>query len=269
MASNLEPVTPAEPLAPWFGGKRNLAKRIIARIEAIPHRCYAEPFVGMGGVILRRSSRPDNEIVNDINGEIVNLFRIVREHPDELAAQFRWALSSREVFRRLVDVPPDTLTDVQRAARFVYMQRLSFGGKPATEATPGQIGLGPLYKSRMTPDRIRRAVLAAHRRLERVHIECLDWTAFVRRYDRPFTLFYVDPPYWGHEADYGRGIFGRDDFARMAEILAAIEGRFVLSLNDRPEVREVFGRFDIEAVTTSYTASAKAPRKAAELLISN
>ncbi|MDE0661984.1 MAG: DNA adenine methylase [Gammaproteobacteria bacterium] len=269
MASDLEPVDPAEPLAPWFGGKRNLAKQIIARIEAIPHRCYAEPFVGMGGVILRRASRPANEVVNDINGDIVNLFRVVREHPDELANQFRWEVSSREVFRRLVDTPADTLTDVQRAARFLYMQRLSFGAVPATMVTKGQIGLGPQYKAKVSPGQIRRLVEAAHRRLERVHIECLDWARFIERYDRPFTLFYVDPPYWGHERDYGRGIFDRGDFARMAEILGGLKGRFVLSLNDRPEVRDVFAEFDIEPVTTSYSANAKAARKAAELLISN
>ena len=77
----LSPTGPAEPLAPWFGGKRWLAARIIERIEAIPHRCYAEPFVGMGGVFLRRARRPKSEIVNNANGEIVNLFRITRGHP--------------------------------------------------------------------------------------------------------------------------------------------------------------------------------------------
>ena len=86
--SGLEPIEAAEPLARWLGGKRILAKRIIARLEAIPHRCYAEPFVGMGGVFFRRKQRPKSEILNDINGEIVNLFRIVREHPDELTRQF-------------------------------------------------------------------------------------------------------------------------------------------------------------------------------------
>ena len=81
-------VQPAKPLAPWLGGKRNLAGRVIERIEAVEHSCYAEPFVGMGGIFLRRAKRPKSEILNDINGEIVNLFRIVREHPDELNRQF-------------------------------------------------------------------------------------------------------------------------------------------------------------------------------------
>ena len=263
----LVPVSPAEPIAPWFGGKKLLAKCIAARIEATPHHCYAEPFVGMGGVLLRRALRSKSEVINDRNGDIVNLFRIVREHPDELARQFDWTLSSRREFARLIAIPPETLTDVQRAARFAYLQRLTFGGKPAHDATPGQMAPSVHHPARLTPARMRRLITAAHRRLEGVHVECLDWVVFIRRYDRPFTLFYLDPPYWGHENDYGKGLFARADFARMAEILREIQGRFILSLNDRHEVRELFGEFEIEEVQTTYSANARSTRRVGELLI--
>ena len=203
----VQSVAPAEPLAPWFGGKKYLARTIIERIDAIPHRCYAEPFVGMGGVFLRRSLRPKSEIIN--------LFRVVREHADELARQFRWRLSSRGEFRRLIAVSPETLTDIQRA------------------------------------ERMRRLIAAAHQRLQGVHVECLDWDVFLSRFDRPWTLFYIDPPYWSHENDYGKGIFSRGDFARMTELLRTIKGRFLLSLNDQPEVRELFGEFQIKVLSTA------------------
>ena len=189
----LVPTAPAEPLAAWFDGKKYLAKRIAARIEAIPHKCYAKPFAGMGGVLLRRRTRSKSEILNDLNGEIVNLFRIFREYPAELARQFDWVLSSRKEFGRLVAVPVKTLTDVQWAAHFAYMQRLTFGGKPAHDATPGQIGPSAHHPARLTPARMSRLIKAAHRRLEGVHVECLDWEVFIRRYNRPFTLFYLDP----------------------------------------------------------------------------
>ena len=117
--------------------------------------------------------------------------------------------------------------------------------------------------------RIRRRIRVAHRRLQGVKVERLDWHECIRRYDRPFTLFYLDPPYWGHETDYGKGLFAREDFARMADLLRVIKGRFILSLNDRPEVRELFAGFAFEEVTTRYTAQPKASRRAAELLISN
>ena len=266
----LEETAAAEPIAPWFGGKKHLARAIIGRIEAIPHTCYAEPFVGVGGVFLRRRLKPKSEVINDRNSEIVNLFRACREHPGELARQFRWVLSSREEFRRLLGVEPETLTDIQRAARFAYLQRLSFGGKPAQDATPGQMGSSaPHHPARLRADRMQRLIAAAHERLQGVQVECLDWAAFIRRYDRPWTLFYIDPPYWGHENDYGKGIFTRGDFRAMAELLSNIEGRFILSLNDRPQVRQLFGKFEIETVRTSYSANARATRRVNELLIGN
>ena len=266
--SGLVPTEAAEPLAPWRGGKRLLAKRIIARLEAIPHRCYAEPFVGMGGVFFRRKQRPKSEILNDRNGEIVNLFRVVREHPDELTRQFEWALAARGEFVRLLSAPPEILTDIQRAARFAFLQRMTYRGKPAHEVTPGETGAIVSGPASFTPARMQRVIGAAHRRLQGVYVEQLDWAAFMARYDRPTTLFYVDPPYFGHEGDYGKGLFARADFARLAEVLRGIRGRFLLSLNDRPEVRKLFAGFARERVRVRYTMGPK-PKLAAELLISN
>ena len=261
----LRDVEPAEPIAPWLGGKKNLAKRIIARIGAVPHDCYAEPFCGMAGVFLRRTARPKAEILNDINGDIVNLFRVVREHPGELARQFDWTLASRAEFRRLLETPSATLTDVQRAARFAYLQRLRFGGRPDAGSTK----LSPHVTPNLSARKFQSLIAAAHKRLQGVQIERLEWDAFIRRYDKPFTLFYIDPPYWGHEADYGKGLFAREDFARMAELLRGLKGRFILSLNDRPEVRETFARFQLEEVTTRYSVNARAAGRVGELLISN
>ena len=264
-AEPLEPVDPAKPIAPWYGGKAYLARRIIERIEAIPHRCYAEPFVGMGGVFLRRDRQPPIEAVNDLNGDVANLFRIAREHPVELERQFEWALASRQEFRRLLKMPPETLTDVQRAARFATLQRLRFSGVPTGTGTR----FSPQTKVSFRPGQMRQLIRAAHRRLQCVQIECLPWDEFIQRYDRPFTLFYLDPPYWGHEIDYGKGLFSRDEFARMAKLLRGLKGRFILSLNDRPEVRETFEGFAFEEVETRYSANAKATRRAGEVLISD
>ena len=111
-----------------------------------------------------------------------------------------------------------------------------------------------------------------HSRLAGVVIECLDWSDFIPRYDSAGTLFYLDPPYWGCETDYGKAMFERADFQRMATLLAGIKGRFILSLNDLPEVRETFAGFKIEAVRTTYTIGGPRGDQAgsrAELLISN
>ncbi len=222
----------------------------------------------MGGIFLRRAKRPKSEILNDINGEIVNTFRIARDHPDALAAEFDPCLASREIFARLLATPPESLTDIRRAARWVYLQRLSFGGKPAHLAAPGGFGPSARRPSLLSGPRAIRLIRAAGVRLQGVHIERLDWRAFIPRYDLAGTLFYLDPPYWGHEADYGRGIFTQDDFAHMAAMLEGIEGRFLLSINDRPEIRKLFDSAAIEEVDTIYTAARRGNHRVRELLVS-
>lgn len=109
---------------------------------------------------------------------------------------------------------------------------------------------------------------ALHERLASVIIECLPWQEAIRRYDRPETLFYLDPPYWGSEGDYGKDLFGRDDFDALATQLAAIKGQFILSINDTPEIRQIFAVFAIEDIETTYTlAGNNKPKTAAELII--
>lgn len=128
MESNLT-VRPVSPPAPYLGGKRNLAKRITARIATIPHRTYVEPFVGMGGIFFRRTTRPAAEVINDLSGDVATLFRILQEHYPYFIDMLKWRLTSRAEFDRLRALPADRLTDLQRAARFLYLQRLAFGGK--------------------------------------------------------------------------------------------------------------------------------------------
>ena len=264
----------AEPIARWYGGKKLLAARIIDRIDAIPHDCYAEPFVGMGGVFLRRRRWAFAEVINDLNGNIVNLFRVMQHHPDELIRQFEWPLYSRAEFERLVSIPPDTLTDIQRAARFVEIQSMSYSGhiaptKKQWAATAVRSGRSGRRRTPQRQARMRRLITAAHRRLMDVYIEQLPWAEFVKRYDRPRTLFYIDPPYWGHEAAYGKGLFERGDFVRMAELLRSLQGKFLLTIGDQPEVREMFDWASIDVLRTSYMAGHRqsGSKRSGDLLI--
>lgn len=105
--------------------------------------------------------------------------------------------------------------------------------------------------------------------LRDVTIERLDWSKFVEAYDRPATLFYLDPPYYDCEKDYGVGVFAKSDFTRMAEQLSAIEGAFILSLNDVPAVREIFAAFTVVSVELTYSINGPAPVTAREVLIMN
>ena len=102
-------------------------------------------------------------------------------------------------------------------------------------------------------------------------IEQLPYSDFIRRYDQDDTLFYLDPPYWGCEDDYGQDVFCRGDFEALAAQLARIRGRFLLSINDAPGVRECFSAFEQSEVATTYSISTATvgAKRVGELLISN
>jgi DNA adenine methylase len=247
--SVLSPVLACEPAAPWVGGKRLLAQRLCAIIGNTPHQAYCEPFVGMGGVFLRRASRPPVEVINDAAGDVVNLYRILQRRPEALFRELRWRPAMRVEFDRLREVRIQDLTDVERAARFLYLQTLAYAGKVRGRS----FGTDSLQPHNFNLGRLQPRLQRLHDRLARVVIEHLDWSDFIPRYDRPGVLFYLDPPYWGSEGDYGAGLFGRPDFERLAGVLQTLRGSFLLSLNDVPEVRTAFAWADIASVTTRYS----------------
>lgn len=261
----LSVVTPVSPAAGYIGGKRNLSGRIVRIIEQVDHQLYAEPFVGMGGVFLRRRQRPKAEVINDVSGDVVTFFRVLQEHYPYLLDMLRFRVSSRAEFERLRALPSERLTDLQRAARFLYLQRLAFGGKVSGRT----FGVDATQGARFNITKLESVLADIHDRLAGVVIEQLNYLAFIDRYDRTGALFYLDPPYWGCETDYGQDVFGREDFERLAAQLAGIKGKFLLSLNDAPGVREVFTEFDMEKVETTYSVAKGAASKAGELLISN
>ncbi len=260
------PSTNAVPPAAYLGGKRNLARRLCALIGTIPHRAYIEPFVGMGGVFLRRPKPAPVEVINDLAGDVANLFRVVRRHYEPLIEEMRWLLAGRFEFGRQMRVDPTTLTDIERAARFLYLQRLAFGGR----ITGRTFGVRKDQSSRVQLALLRAELKMLHRRLEPVTIEQLPYGELIRRYDQDRALFYLDPPY---DETEGYGVtFGRDDYLAMAEQLAGIKGQFLMSINDTAFVRSAFARFSIQEVQTTWmlsTAATGGGKRVTELLISN
>ena len=256
-------VRPVSPPASYIGGKKQLAQRLASIIEQIPHTLYAEPFVGMGGVFFRRRLVPKSEAINDVSGDVATLFRILQRHYPQFMETMKFQVTSRKEFERLAACDPDTLTDLERAARFLYLQKLAFGGK-VKGRTFGVDTSGP---ARFNINRLGPILEEVHERLAGVVIERLPWDAFIDRYDTSATLFYLDPPYYGCETDYGKDVFSRADFIRIATRLQTIKGRFVLSLNDRPEVREIFNNFRICDVPLTYTIAGGEGKPVSEVII--
>jgi len=254
-------------LVPYMGGKRLLAKTIVALLP--PHRLYCEPFCGSATVLLEKP--PSHlEILNDLNREMTNLFRVVKHHLEEFLKEIRWLLRSREEFDRLQQTPPELLTDVHRAARYYYLIKAAYSGK-VPEAKSHFTGKQGGASHPMSIYQVEPGLWAVHYRLRQVTIECLPYADCLRRYDGPDAVFYLDPPYWGHEGDYGPGIFRREDFHRLGELLGELQGKFLLSLNDTPEVRDLFGSYHLLEVSTTYHAGTRHGRAkpAQELLIAN
>lgn len=256
-------VAPIKPAAPYLGGKRNLAKRLVARIEAIPHTVYAEPFVGMGGVFFRRRLRPKAEVINDWSRDVWTFFRVLQDHYVAYMDLIRFHISSRAEFDRLKSLDPAKMTDLQRAARFLYLQKLAFGGK----INGRNYGVALDRPARFDVTRLAGDLAEIRDRLAGVEIECQPWAEFISRRDTAGTLFYLDPPYWACEDDYGEGMFSRADFEALAETLKGLKGRFVMSLNDVPGVRETFKGFQIEAVGTHYGVAGGGATAAREVII--
>lgn len=249
----------AQPIIPWIGGKRRLADRIFPLFPA--HECYVEPFAGGAALFFLRQPAKV-EVLNDINGELVNLYRVVQHHLEEFVRQFKWALTSRTVFEWLKVTRPETLTDIQRAARFFYLQQNAFGGRVDGQNFGTATTAPPLNLLR-----IEQNLSDAHLRLSGVYIEHLPWQDIIERYDREHTLFYLDPPYWETE---GYGVpFEWCQYEQMAELLSSIKGKAIISLNDHPDIRKVFSRYHIESTNIRYTVGGGAGVERGEVLIFN
>ncbi len=231
------------PIIPWLGGKRRLADIIIPRFPA--HTCYVEVFAGGAALYFLRSPAKV-EVINDVNGDVVNLYRVVQNRLEEFVRQFKWSLSSRETFKWLQDTPPETLTDIQRAARFFYLQQHCFGGKVEGQTWGTATTAPPVNLLR-----IEEMLSAAHLRLAAAQIERLDWIKCVERYDQPHTFFYMDPPYLETE---GYGVpFPVGEYEKMASMMRSLQGKAIVSINDHPTIREIFSGFQLEELTIDYT----------------
>jgi DNA adenine methylase len=244
----------------YIGGKNRLAAKIAAKFP--DHVTYVEPFAG-GAQVFFHKEPSRVEVLNDLNQDIVNLFRVCQAHHEELARYLKFSLVSRKWFELLEAQTPESLTDIQRAARFVYLQKNAFAGLVRNRSFHYSVANPPGFR----PDKLAHILEETHRRLARVQIECLPYEEILRRYDRPDTLFYMDPPYFGRQL-YAFNFF-EQDFRDLAARLHQLRGKFVLSLNDVPEVREIFQDFEIEAIDVPYTSQRKAVKRFREVLIRN
>jgi len=245
----------------WIGGKKLLRKVICERFPQSGIEKYVEVFGGAAWVLFHKDRHAELEVYNDINSNLVNLFRCVKHHPNAIKEELENVLYSREVYYHYRDMYKNpNLTDIQRAAMYFYIIKASFGSKVTT------FGAKPRHITNTD------ALAAIKDRLKAVVIENKSFEALIKQYDRPHTLFYCDPPYFGTERyyDHGDAPFGVDMHQKLADTLKTIKGRVIISYNDDEFIRELYEGFIIEEISRTNNLSPTAGKEGyKELIIRN
>lgn len=224
----------------WVGGKKLLRKEIIKRFPEQMER-YIEVCGGAAWVLFAKEQHAKFEVYNDANSDLVNLFKCIKYHLPELQRELAFTLNSREIFYELKNqykIPG--MTDIQRAARFFTLIRISYGSTAKSYCcTPKDI------------TQITKRLQKIEQRLSKVVVENKDFEGLIKLYDKPKSLFYVDPPYYGTEKYYTAG-FTTDDHKRLKNTLANINGKFLLSYNDCEFIRQLYKEYNIEEISRNH-----------------
>lgn len=242
----------------WIGGKKLLRKKILEQFP-VDYSRYIEVFGGAGWVLFADERKVDLEVYNDVNSNLVNLYRCVKYHPEAVQKELQFSLMSRELFfdaRNQIEVRG--MTDIQRAARFYIIIKESFGND-----------LKSFRCNKTNIENFIACITDISRRLNKVVIENQDFEKILRTYDRPGTLFYLDPPYFDAERYYPDR-FNPDDHIRLRDTLKCIKGKFLLSYNDCPEIRDLYiGYTLIEAERMNNMTAKSTNTRYKELIIKN
>lgn len=246
-----------KPLVKRPGGKSRMLKHLLPIIDAIPHRVYVEPFCG-GAAVLVAKKPSEHEVINDIDGDLINLYKQVKYHLPALVHELRQVVDSRQLFSDAKQQPG--VTEIQRAASYAYRNFYSFGGDNDSYGVK-RLGF-------TTQRYLLRKMIGMHNRLNRVTVEHLSWERCLSLYDCPEALHFCDPPYTeGSVRAYAA--WGASDVASLRSALARLKGKWIVTLNDCAANRAVFEGCTIKAVTTAAYMSQghAAARRFGEIII--
>jgi DNA adenine methylase len=249
-----------KPILRWQGGKSRLLKHILPLIPL--HDCYCEPFFG-GGAVLFAKPRSSVEIINDLNGNLIALYRNLQYHLPALLEELEWLSASRQNLYDFVAQPG--ITELQRAARFLLVNRTSFGGGMSSFGAAKTKGGGVGFDHNKVGDLLGEA----HRRLNGVVVENLPFERCLQNYDSAQTFFFIDPPY---ENATNRAYEGWDE-AKLTQFrreVGKLKGRWIVTLNDSPLTRDLFSGCQFTSIVSENRAVNRrthAEKKFGEIII--
>lgn len=247
----------------WAGGKSRLRKQII---DILPkHTCYLEPFCGAAWVLFGKSPSPV-EIINDIDGELINFFHTVKTRPEEFIKSFDLELVSRQEFNRLAEIDINQLDELERAHRFYYLIMAGWGGEfnyPRFQTSISDGGHGNRLIGAIKT--LRQRIEPIHQRLSTVIIENLDWQECIQKYDREGVVMYIDPPYPQNGVNYAHNMRDWENHYALASILTSTKAKWILSSYDNSKIRELFHEYPMMPVTS--TSGMKKAKNSSERVI--
>lgn len=252
--------TPSNYFINWIGGKR-LLRKAIAKLIPDDIKSYIEVFGGGAWVLFYKERWANLEVYNDLDNNLFNLFSVVKYHSEEFTKEFIYMLNSRKLFNIMRDFIP--ITDIQRAAKFFFLLQRSYGAKRGQFAYARNGASGSAKSQSNIIERVR----CTANRLDKVIIENEDFENIFRRYDCKTAFFYLDPPYTEGEG-YATVKTKEFEHERLFNSLKNLKGRWLLSYNDCPEIRELYKEYTIIEVERINSLSVnRQPYK--ELLIKN
>ncbi len=246
-----------------MGGKRLLRESIIAKIPS--HRCYVEAFAGAAWVYWGKPPS-EIEVINDIDGNLVNLYRQIQTNVEAFYEKVWYLLVSREEYHRylkLLTKHPESLSDLERAVYYFYIIKHTFGGR---------FGAGFAFSKTHPPKSTvgHDTLLALSERLQNTYVDNLSYERILKNYDGKDTFFYCDPPYVvANDRSFYRYYFNEQHHIELQEKLSKIEGKFLLSYDDVPLIRELYKDFAIEQTDPVQYSLSKKRQVKKELLIRN
>ncbi len=251
----------------WPGGKRALTRTLLSLIPE--HEMYVEVFAGSAKLLFAKEPARF-EVMNDLNGEVTNFFRVAKHRAAELAERLELEIIHAERFRELRRSPLGEGGDeVERALRFAYLAWYSFGAKGEHFASSSARST----RMRRSLERVRDLLHTTAQRLHSVLIEQRDFAEILARYDGRKTFLYLDPPYVNFQPN---GRYKPLEEARRDDLFAALaklKGKFLMSFDDCPEIRtrSKDAGFAIKPVRVQYSLAGQRTKTPAakELLIAN
>jgi len=253
---------------PYYGGKFELSRRLVPMLAS--HERYLEVFAGGLSMFFRKKKAKMN-VVNDIDKDIVNLYTTVLYHFDEMCEFIFWMPKSRTIFeeaqKKVLSSKEFTIPDVTRACLYYYVIRNSFNKNPYLNMAPNTVRKDWKHL-------LKEELIQSRKHLDGTLIDNLDFRVFIKKYKpKENDMWYFDPPYVvaGERGDYYYHDFTKEMHNALSEKCNEINssgGKFMVSYDDKEEIRELYKDFNIQTISTIYSGG-NSKRTINELVIMN